>query len=88
MVKFQIQDTMKINRCGSRCSKCWEIIERKEGIFRVKYGSALFHLNCFYTWVRDSIPRLDKRNTDLKECCAVLNSYMPQILAESLTSGK
>jgi hypothetical protein len=88
MVKFQIQETAKIKRCSSRCSKCWQLIEHKEAIYRVKYGSAIFHLNCFYTWLRDSIPRLDKRNEELKDCYTKLNGYMPQILAESLTSGK
>jgi hypothetical protein len=88
MNKFKIQDTMKINSCGTRCTKCSKVIERKVGTYRVKYGQGLFHLSCFYIWLKGSLPKLEQRNIALRDYYEQLKVYMPQILAESITNNK
>jgi len=88
MSNFEIQDTSKINSNGAWCMRCSKKIDNKKNIYRVKYGGAVFHLSCFYTWLKDSIPRLEKRNSCLKEYYKKLSKYMPQILAETISNKK
>jgi hypothetical protein len=86
MTKFKIQETSKIQSHGIKCHICYKTIERKDGVYRVKYGNDINHLSCFYKWLNSNLTKVVKRNKELHDCYEELKKYMPQILAETITA--
>lgn len=72
------------NKFKSWCGYCQKQIAIDEYPHKVKHGQDIFHLICYYKWLKKRIDRLEATLSELKKFKKTMKKYNTELLLETL----